>query len=141
MNWKTWTKIAAVILFIIAIVNFYFAYFHNPTAELTIQNFPEALDSLDNEKDITFSFFLYNDGNKPAFVNSMVFTKDGDLEILSGVSISPNSDFSINAQESREVQVTLPALNEDGGYELTATIYYNEEKLSDSTFVNWGSIS
>ncbi|MDP3728045.1 MAG: hypothetical protein Q8R18_01185 [bacterium] len=42
MNWKTWTKISAVILFIIVIAGFYLSNFYSEGAVLEIQNAPSS---------------------------------------------------------------------------------------------------
>ena len=77
MNWKTWTKITAVIIFLIAIANFYYAHYYNEGPIVSIENFPSEtdLDSLSTTDDISFSFFLYNNGDETAFVKSILLMR------------------------------------------------------------------
>ncbi len=142
MNWKTWTKITASILFIIVIANFYYDHYYQQDSILTIQNFPTKLSSLDSSKDISFSFFIYNEGNKPAFVKTIILLRyEGDNQILDSVTIEPSTDFSINSKESQEVTITLPTTNELKEYSLKAEIFYDNDKISSETIpVKFGGL-
>lgn len=131
MNWKTWTKITAIILFTIAIANFYYDHYYQQDSVLSIQNFPTELNSIDKNKEINFTFFIYNDGNKPAFVNSVILLRyEGETQILDRTTITPYWDFAIPSKKSQEIQVTLPASNEQKEYSLQAEVFYDDKKIS-----------
>jgi len=143
MSWQTWTKISSVILFIIAILGFYYANYYHEGPALTIENFPVNLDSLDTTDDIQFSFFLYNGGDQTAFVKSIILLRsyeDGS-QVADAATIAPMSDFSIEPGESKEILVTLPAPDEDTSYTLSAEIFYTDEKVVSETIpVVWGAL-
>ena len=144
MSWKTWTKISAVIIFILTITGFYFNYIQQEEALLTLQNFPTEtdLDTLDIEEDITFTFFLYNEGGKTAFVQSILATQtdeDGNT-LAQSASIDPQEDFSIEAGESQEITVTLQAPLEETSSNVNIEIYFDETILQSPTIpVLWGN--
>mgnify|MGYP003965754887 CR=1 FL=1 len=141
MDWQTWTKISGVILFIIAIVGFAGNYYiKGPMLE--IQNFPGLtdLDALNNDEDISFTFFLYNTGDKTAFVKSIKLNDQGN-NFRNPTFIDPSSDFSINPGESKEVSVTLSSPGKDGGYSVSAQVYYNNRNIKSSYVpVLWGGL-
>ena len=143
MDRKTWTKISGIILFIIAITGFYLSNFHREGVVLTIENFPQKVDSLQNTKDISFSFYLYNTGDKTAFVKSIIllrYYEDGS-QVADTVEINPKSDFAIAPGESKEILVTVPARDEDTKYTLTAEVFYDDKKLVSNTIpVAWGTL-
>ena len=138
MDWKTWTKISGVILFIIAIVGFAGNYYiKGPSLE--IQNFPGPadLDTLDVSEDITFTFFLYNTGDRSAFVKNIVVNYD----LTTAIEVNPQSDFAINAGDSQEVTVVLPTPNTGGEYSLSLDVFYNKKTISSETVpLIWGGI-
>jgi hypothetical protein len=141
MDWKTWTKISGVILFIIAVTGFYLSNFHKQGVELSIQNFPENLDSLDTEQDISFSFFIYNQGDTTAFVDAIILVReyaDGS-QVADTATISPEKDFTLEPGESKEISITLPP--EEKEYTLSAEIFYEEQKISSEKIpVVWGTL-
>ncbi|MDP3728736.1 MAG: hypothetical protein Q8R18_04760 [bacterium] len=143
MDWKTWTKISAVILFIIAIAGFYLNNFYNEGVELSIQNFPEHLDSLETSEDISFSFYLYNEGDTTAFVESILlvrYEEDG-AQVADTVYVIPSRDFTIEPGESKEILVVLPSSEKEKEYSLTAEIFYDNNKLLSNTIpVAWGTL-
>ena len=145
MHWKTWTKISSVALFVIAVLGFYYANYYQKEAVLTIQNFPTAvdLDSLDTTEDITFTFFLYNEGEETAFVRSIiVLVYDEDqTQATFPVTISPRSDFTIAAKETKEITVALSAPGANARYTLAAEIFYDGTKaVSETVPVLWGGL-
>jgi hypothetical protein len=145
MDWKWWTKVSGIILFVIAISNFYLAHYHNEGAVLSVENFPGQfdLDTLDVNENITFSFFLYNIGDTTAFIESISSNTvyGGTSSLDDKISVDPNSDFTLIEGSSQEVSVTLPAPGESHDGEITITIYYGENTLSTETVpVSWGSI-
>src|SRR3989344_5351937 len=81
MDWKTWTKISAVILFIIAVTGFYLNNFYSEGAVLEIQNIPSSseLGRLKASEDYTFIFSLYNTGDSTAFVDIISVSTDPKL--------------------------------------------------------------
>ncbi len=141
MNWKTWTKISAVILFIIAVTGFYLSNFHKDGVVLSIEDFPENLDSLEATQDIAFSFYIYNQGDETAFVKSIVLQRnypDGS-SVADTPQINPSSDFTIEPGESKQVSITLPA--QENPYTLLAEIYYDDQKISSNLIpVAWGTL-
>src|SRR3989344_5322308 len=141
MNWKTWTKISGVILFIIALTGFYLSNFHKEGVVLSIEDFPQDLDSLDRNADINFSFYLYNQGDETAFVKSIIlqrYDEEGSA-LADTVEINPQSDFTIEAGDSKQIFIILPA--QESLYTLTAEIYYDEKKIrSDTIPVVWGTL-
>ena len=141
MDWKTWTKISGVILFVIAVTGFYLANFHTEGVILTIEDFPEGLDSLETTQDITFSFYLYNQGDETAFVKSILlqrYDEEGSA-LADTVEINPQSDFTIEAGDSKQIFIILPA--QESQYTLTVEIYYDEKKIrSDTIPVVWGTL-
>jgi hypothetical protein len=145
MNWKTWTKITAVVAFIILIANFYYAHYYNEGPVLSIENFPSAtdLDSLSTEADIQFSFFIYNNGDETAFIKSIIlmrYDSEGNL-ITTDYSINPSSDFYIPSSESQEVKVILDSPQEQFSYTLYAEIFTDDGKITSETVpVVWGSL-
>ncbi|MDP3918617.1 MAG: hypothetical protein Q8Q35_01790 [Nanoarchaeota archaeon] len=144
-TWQTWTKITAVIIFLITIIGFVLDLTPE-SAELSIQNFPTSsdLDTLDIYEDIDFSFFLYNSGEKESFVKSIVINRyyeDGS-QPTNTITISPEKDFKVSIQESKEINVKLPAPNEDESYQLELIIYYDDLTLqSEEVTAIWGTIS
>ena len=145
MSWKTWTKISGVILFVIAILGFYYGNFYKEGPSLSIQNFPSLtdLDSLDYTKDISFSFFLYNAGGQTTFVKSVIILEYDDQakQITTPITIDPSRDFAIAPGETKEIKVTLPAANKDFSGTITAEIFYDSQKLVSQTIpLSWGGI-
>lgn len=145
MNWKTWTKIAAVVAFIILIANFYYAHYYKEGPVLSIENFPtdKDLDSLSTTQDISFSFFIYNNGDETAFVKSIIlmrYDSQGNL-ITTEYSMDPKFDFYIASSESQGIKVTLPAPEESLSYNLSAEVFTENDKLTSATVpVVWGSL-
>ncbi len=141
MEWKTWTKISGVILFLIAVTGFYLANFHSEGVVLTIEDFPDNLDSLDSTEEITFSFYIYNSGDETAFVKSIILQRDyaDASQVADTAQIDPPSDFSLEPGQSKLISITLPP--QENAYSLTAEIYYDDEKLSSNTIsVAWGTL-
>ncbi|MBI5797718.1 hypothetical protein HZA98_02315 [Candidatus Woesearchaeota archaeon] len=145
MEWKTWSRLSGVILFIIAIAGFYYAHLYHGSSKLEIQNFPSEtdLDSLNPTQDISFSFFLYNTGEKTAFVKSIILLEydEQGKQKTTAVIVSPKTDFAINSKESREINVTLPSPQKEIQYSLSAQIYYDNNKINSETVpVRWGGL-
>ena len=145
MNWKTWTKITAVIIFLIAIANFYYSHYYNEGPIVSIENFPSEtdLDSLSTTDDISFSFFLYNNGDETAFVKSILLMRyDSENNLVSTYyTIDPSFDFYISEGESQEINVILPAPDESLSYSLNAEVFTENGKIVSSTIpVVWGSL-
>jgi hypothetical protein len=131
MNWKTWTKISAVILFIIAVTTFYLNYIQKDEARLEFQNFPTLLTSIIGD-DLEFNFFLYNSGDRPAFVDSLVILRyeyDAEESVIYPVDITPSGDFSVDGKGYQQITVSLP-YEKDGYYYLQTDVYYDDLKLS-----------
>ena len=141
MSWQTWTKISGVILFILAVAGFYLGNFYNEGVILSIEDFPQHLDSLETTEDIQFSFYLYNSGEETAFVKSIILLRnyeDGS-QVADAIEINPQSDFVIAAGESTQITVILPA--QENPYSLTAEIFYDDTKLISETIpVVWGTL-
>lgn len=145
MEWKTWTKISAVILFVIAVTGFYLANFHSKGVILSIEDFPQQLDSLETTKDIPFTFYIYNSGDETAFIQSVYVTtvSSESIQIVPrSIEVSPQSDFSIEAGASQAITVLLPAPEEDANFTLKAQVYYNNDQAltSSSVPVAWGTL-
>lgn len=145
MAWQTWTKVSSVILFIIAILGFYYSTYYTEGSTVTIQNFPSVteLDSLDPTEDITFSFFIYNEGGETAFVRSVIVLEydEDQNQVTVPVTISPRNDFAIQPGETKEVVVTLAAPGEEARYTLAVEVFYDGDKVTSATVpVQWGSL-
>ena len=144
MSWQTWTKISGLILFIIAIAGFYLSNIHNVGVILNIENFPQQLDALDISKDIPFTFYIYNEGDKTAFVQSIYISMKTTESIAiteKAIEITPQKDFTIEPGESKEITVLLPAPNEKRTYTLVAEVFYDGKKLSSNAIpVAWGTL-
>jgi len=141
MNWQTWTKISGVILFIIAVTGFYLNNFYSEGVILTIQDFPEHLDSLETTEDISFSFYLYNQGDETAFVKSIILLREYEdgTQVADTVEIHAQSDFIVKPAESTQILVTLSP--QESPYSLTAEIFYDNQKLLSNTIpVAWGTL-
>jgi hypothetical protein len=137
MKWKTWTKISALILFILAIAGFYLSNFYTAGALVEIQNFPSEtqLDSIDNTQAIEFSFFLYNTGDRTSFVKTIYLQGYGSF------TIEPKEDISIAPNENREIIVTLIAPNENVQEEITIQVFTDKEIItSQSIPIKWGGL-
>lgn len=130
MNWKTWTKISGVILFIIAVAGFYLGNFYSEGVILSIEDFPQKLDSLDTTKDISFSFYIYNTGDETTFVKSIILLRkyEDGTQVADTVEIKPQSGFVIAPGESTQIQVTLPP--QEKPYSLEAEIFYDKDRKS-----------
>ncbi len=145
MEWKTWQRFTAVVLFLITVGTFYFTYLDTGEPDVIIQTFPSAteLDSLDNSEDITFSFFLYNQGEQAAVIDRVLVTLTDGAGEEAGliVTINPEADFSLDAGiNAKEIEVTLAAPGEDAQFSLQAEVYTGDTKLvSDTIPVLWGS--
>ena len=143
MDWKTWTKISAVILFIIVVAGFFFSSILSQGVSFSIQNFPQSLDSLETSEDISFSFYIYNEGDATAFVESIILLRyyEDDSQVADTISISPSKDFTIEPGESKEILVTLPNSEEEKEYTIQAEIFYSNNKLLSNTIpVAWGTL-
>ena len=145
MEWKTWTKISAVILFLLAIAGFYLANFHHVGVVLSLEDFPQQLASLDSNKDIPFTFYIYNTGDETAFVQSVYLqtvSKESIQIIQRGIVVSPQSDFEIKEGESQQITVLLPSPGESANFTLTAQVFYNDDKslFSNTIPVVWGTL-
>ena len=145
MNWKTWTKITAVVAFMILVANFYYSHYYSEGPIVSIENFPSDsdLDSLSTTDDISFSFFLYNNGDETAFVKSVILMRydpDGNL-ITTDYTLDPKYDFYIASGESQEINVILSAPDESLSYSLNAEVFTENGKItSNSVPVVWGSL-
>lgn len=147
MNWRTWTRFTAVVFFFIAVLTFYFTYSGEvieAEAFLEFQNLPTEtdLDSLELSSDIEFSFFLYNTGDRTAFVDRVfvyLLDEDGNL-IREAETIIPEKDFSVAGDA--EVLVSLSAPNEIESSYLSIEVYYDDEQILTSELVpvTWGSL-
>lgn len=137
MNWQTWTKISGAILFIIAITGFYLSNFYQEGAVLEIQNLPSSsnLERLKVSEDYTFTFSLYNIGDKTAFVDIISVNTDPALV----TELSPSS-LSIEEKQTKDIQVTLTAPGRETETAITITVFYGEEKAISKTLqAEWKS--
>ncbi|MSR86033.1 hypothetical protein EXS74_01400 [Candidatus Woesearchaeota archaeon] len=145
MEWQTWTKISAVVLFILAIAGFYLSNFHSEGVILSIEDFPQKLDSLDANKDISFTFYIYNTGDKTAFIQSVyVTTVSGEsVQIIErSIEVTPQNDFKIEEDSSQEITVLLPSPGAAANFTLTAQVFYDDDKslTSEQIPVAWGTL-
>ena len=126
------TTIGIILALSISLFNTYTAYFVAETPDLSFQSFPTELNSLETNEDIEFTFFLYNEGTKPAFVDYIW------LDDLDSV-ITPQKDIMIKPQESQSITITLNTPNMEFVNDFTTHIYYGNNKLSsEKVMVNWG---
>ena len=109
------TSAGIIIALILSIVGFYNDYFAEETPQLSIQSFPTSINTFDQE----FSFFLYNEGEKPAFIDYIYL--DG-----AEATISPQKDFVVNPLESYKITIYL----ENPEQSIQTHVYFGEGKIS-----------
>ena len=134
MDWKTWTKISAVILFIIAVTGFYLNNFYSEGAVLEIQNIPSSseLGRLKVSEDYTFIFSLYNTGDSTAFVDIISVSTDPKLI----TEIHPSS-LSIEEKQIKDIQILVTAPQKETETTMTITIFYGDKSLSQTAIMQW----
>ncbi|HIH14661.1 MAG TPA: hypothetical protein HA360_04665 [Nanoarchaeota archaeon] len=134
MDWKTWTKISAVILFIIAVTGFYLNNFYSEGAVLEIQNIPSSseLGRLKASEDYTFIFSLYNTGDSTAFVDIISVSTDPKLI----TEIHPSS-LSIEEKQIKDIQILVTAPQKETETTMTITIFYGDKSLSQTAIMQW----
>ena len=134
MDWKTWTKIYAVILFIIAVTGFYLNNFYSEGAVLEIQNIPSSseLGRLKASEDYTFIFSLYNTGDSTAFVDIISVSTDPKLI----TEIHPSS-LSIEEKQIKDIQILVTAPQKETETTMTITIFYGDKSLSQTAIMQW----
>ena len=134
MDWKTWTKISAVILFIIAVTGFYLNNFYSEGAVLEIQNIPSSseLGRLKASEDYTFIFSLYNTGDSTAFVDITSVSTDPKLI----TEIHPSS-LSIEEKQIKDIQILVTAPQKETETTMTITIFYGDKSLSQTAIMQW----
>ena len=145
MEWKTWTKISAVILFLLAITGFYLANFHHLGVVLSLEDFPQQLASLDSSKDIPFTFYIYNTGDETAFIQSVYVqtVSEESVQIIQrSIEVTPKGDFEIKEGESQQITVLLPTPGESTNFTLTAQVFYNDDQSISSETIPlvWGTL-
>jgi hypothetical protein len=145
MDWKTWTKLSGIILFAIAVSNFYLGNFYSEGVVLSIENFPGKfdLDTTSMSENITFSFFLYNTGSTSAFVDNILISNlYGTRSTQGHILINPVENFIVEPGFSKEIFVTLPAPDQIFEGEVALVVYYDNDKAihSPSIPVKWGSL-
>lgn len=144
MNWKTFARVSAVILLLIALTNFYFAYFGKEGPHVEFRNIPSSteLDSLDVKRPINFSFFLYNSGDEAAFVKEINGKIQPDDVLPAGtLTISPSGDLSILPKDSQEITVQILSPGQKFQGNLTIMVFYESTiLLSDQIPVSFGAI-
>ena len=134
MGWKTWSKVTATILFIIAIVTFYLNFIQPDMAALELHGLPSDtdLDSLDITEDLTFSFFLYNGGDKPAFIDSIKIV--GYEEYV----VDPVSSFEVDKEDSKEILIVLKAPEEELSSSIKIAVYSDNVLETSQIPFAWG---
>ena len=134
MDWKTWTKISAVILFIIAVTGFYLNNFYSEGAVLEIQNIPSSseLGRFKASEDYTFIFSLYNTGDSTAFVDIISVSTDPKLI----TEIHPSS-LSIEEKQIKDIQILVTAPQKETETTMTITIFYGDKSLSQTAIMQW----
>lgn len=130
MRWKTWARVSAIILFVIAVAGFYLNNFYEKGPLLEIQNFPSSSDLrlLRNSEDYTFTFSLYNKGDVTAFVDVISV----DTQPFIGTSVVPQY-LSVEGGKTEDVQVILSALGAETETNITVTIFYADSKFVSKT--------
>ena len=137
MDWKTWTKVSGVILFIIAVAGFYLGNFYNEGSVLEIQNFPSSseLSRLKATEDYTLTFSIYNTGDETAFVDVISVSTQPSLV----TELDPAS-LSIESKQTKDVQVHLSALGKEEETNIVIVVYYGDgESVSQKATLQWKS--
>ncbi len=110
----------------------YYTYFDEPpvnNALLSVENLDDQHE-FDVDKDVEFSFFLYNKGGESAFV---------DYVQLQGAEIEPQSDFVVGSGESLEIDVVLEAPGEEFEVIKTLEVWFDEDDyIQNEINVRWG---
>jgi len=134
MDWKTWTKISAVILFVIAVTGFYLNNFYSEGAVLEIQNIPSTseLGRLKASEDYTFTFSLYNTGDKVAFVDIILVSTDPKLI----TEIYPSSLY-IEEKQIKDIQILVTAPETETETTISITVFYGDKSVSQTTIMQW----
>ena len=127
---ETAAHVAGVLALIISSLNVYYAYFDGP--DLYIRSFSplhSEINKYNTENDIFFTFELYNDGSKPAFVSNVFPNRlmpSSKKELYSGVQIEPCHGFYVDAGSHRQINVTIPAPHAKIATEIMFEIYQEE---------------
>ncbi|MFH1972074.1 MAG: hypothetical protein ABIJ18_01205 [archaeon] len=126
------STIGVLIALTLSIVNIYNTYFVEEIPELTFQSMPLELSTVDIDNEIYFTFFLYNEGVKPAFVD---YIDLGDID----AQVNPKKDFVINPGETKEVNVVFEAPGKSYSNEFQVRVYYGQGRVySEIIPLNWG---
>lgn len=135
MDWKTWTKMSGVILFIIAVTGFYLTNFYQQGAVLEMQNFPSSsdLERLKVSEDYIFTFSLYNTGDETAFVDIISVSTDPPL-----ITEHTPSSLSIEEKQTKDIQVSITAPVAETETTIIITVFYGDGKsLSQTATMQW----
>ena len=135
MSWQTWTKISGVVLFIIAVVGFYLGNFYNQGPVLEIQNFPSSseLTRLKASEDYSFTFSLYNTGDRTAFVDIISVSTDPPWII----EVNPSS-VSIEEEKTENIEIRMTAPGTATETTMTIQVFYGDGKsLSKTAQIQW----
>jgi hypothetical protein len=130
------TSIGVIIAIVLSVVNMYNTYFVEDTPYLTLQSFPYEVSTLHVDENIEFTFFLYNEGEKPAFVDYIYI---GDSNVI----IEPKEDFVVHPYDSTSVTVILPKQTGATTEEIQLDIYFgpgNQKISSDLILAQWGTL-
>jgi len=126
------TTIGIFVALILSLVNTYNDYFVEEIPEVTFQSMPLELSTVGIENEIEFTFFLYNEGTKPAFID-YINIEDIDAQV------SPKKDFVINPGESKEVIVVFDAPGKTNSDEFQVRVYYGQGRAYSETIpISWG---
>jgi hypothetical protein len=144
--WAKVAHIAGVLALIIITINLYYDHFLGPS--LSIQDFPEDYMGVHQymgvDKDIAFSFQLYNDGGKTAFISYIFVTQitgSGNNVIYSGAKAEPSSEFYIDPGATKEINITLPGPKAKITTELKIEVWYEpglKHVVSEAIPATWG---
>lgn len=135
MEWKTWARISAVILFLLTLTGFYFNYFYFQGPVLEIQNFPLSsdLERLKTSEDYSFTFSLYNTGDRTAFVDIISIRTEPTLFS----EVDPLS-LTIKEKQTEDIQINLGAPKTETETTLTITVFYDGGKsISKTAILKW----
>ncbi|MAG78304.1 hypothetical protein CL616_02970 [archaeon] len=130
------TTIGIIIALTLSIINLFNTYLVEETPDLSIQSFPQELSSFNTNEDIEFTFFLYNEGEKPAFID---YIYAGNSNFI----IEPQMDFVISAYDTYPISITLPAKNKELEEEIQFEVYFgpgNQKIRSEKITVKWGTL-
>ena len=139
-KFETFAHIAGVLALVILGINLYYDHVQGP--DLSIQSFPSeysGITKFDANEDITFSFKIYNDGGKTAFIEHIFIdqiTGSGNELHYVGAHADPYTDFYIVSGETKEINITLPAPHSKITNEIKILIRYGPEfKLVESKVI------